>query len=72
MFQTAAAGFKNVSYSRNMSVVNYGTLANIALQGVIHKPRVVKFLDIFDPPPFPLRGHFYILNKAYVIKWSFG
>ena len=71
MFQTAAAGFKNVSYSRNMSVVNYGTLANIALQGVIHKPRVVKFLGIFDPPPSPLRWSL-LLNKAYVIKWSFG
>ena len=38
------------------------------VQGVIHKPRGQIF-GIFVPPP---PSWSLLLNKAYVIKWSFG
>ena len=38
-------------------------------KGVINKPHGQNFGHFW--PTSPLCGHFYYLNKAYIIKWSF-
>ena len=56
---------------RDILVVNVlDSYMNLTLKGssINH---VVKFLGIFDIPPFP-SSWLILLNKAYVMKWSFG
>ena len=55
--------------SETLAILCYGQTLSPSL-GFIHKPRyVVNILGIFDPPP---PSWSLLLNKAYVIKWSFG